>query len=121
LKYKQFFVSGTFVAIRGKFEIPRNRKDPEFIISSIDLLYDLRDKKANQLNIRVSTKRLDQIFITDMNKLFLENQGKCAVKFVVFDPLDNIEIAMPSKSVKIDPNNEFIKTLRTFDIEFDLS
>jgi len=121
LKYKQFFVSGTFVAIRGKFEVPRNRKDPEFIISSIDLLYDLRDKKANQLNIRVSTKKLDQIFITDMNKLFLDNQGKCAVKFVVFDPLENIEVVMPSKSIKIDPNNDFIKSLRSFEIDFDLS
>ena len=85
------------------------------------MLYDLRDKKANQLNIRVSTKRLDQIFITDMNKLFLENQGKCAVKFVVFDPLENIEVVMPSKSIKIDPNNDFIKSLRSFEIDFDLS
>jgi hypothetical protein len=28
---------------------------------------------------------------------------------------------MPSKSIKIDPNNDFIKSLRSFEIDFDLS
>lgn len=120
LKFKPYFVNGTFLTIKGRFEVPRNRKDPEFVIQTMELLHDLRENRANQLVLKVSNKKLDQIMISDLNKLFLENTGKCAVKFVVFDPLDNLSVELPSKNVRVDPNNEFVKQLKQFEIEFEL-
>ena len=56
--------------------------------------------------------------ITDLNKLFMENSGNTPVKFVVFDPLDNVEVNMPSKTIKVGLNNEFVNGLKDFDLEF---
>ena len=120
LKFKTFFVPGTFVSIKGRFEIPRHRKEPEFVIQTMDLLHNLKENRANTIQLKISNKKLNQIMIQDLNRLFLENEGRCAVKFVIYDPLDNLEVTLPSKNMRIDPNNEFVKRLKEFDLEFEL-
>ncbi len=120
LKYKHFLNPGTFVALKGRIEIPPRRSELEFSVHSIDLLQTLRETKANSIQLKVSTKALDQIMITDLNKLFMENVGNTPVKFVVFDPLDNVEVNMPSKTIKVGLNNEFVNGLKDFDLEFKI-
>jgi DNA polymerase-3 subunit alpha len=120
LKFKPFFVPGTFVSIKGRFEIPRHRKEPEFVIQTMDLLHNLKENRANTIQLKISNKKLNQIMIQDLNRLFLENEGRCAVKFVIYDPLDNLEVTLPSKNIRIDPNNDFVKQLQGFDLEFEL-
>jgi DNA polymerase-3 subunit alpha len=120
LKFKPFFVPGTFVSIKGKFEIPRHRKEPEFVIQTMELLHDLKEKRANTIQLKISNKKLNQIMIQDLNRLFLENEGRCSVKFVIYDPLDKLEVTLPSKNIRIDPNNDFVKRLKEFDLEFEL-
>ncbi|MDB3907765.1 hypothetical protein N9355_09865, partial [Crocinitomicaceae bacterium] len=80
----------------------------------------LRETKANSVQLKVSTKALDQIMITDLNKLFIENLGNIPVNFVIYDPLDNVEVNMPSKTIKVGLNNEFVNGLRDFDLEFKI-
>lgn len=120
LKYKHFLNPGTFVALKGRIEVPPRRSELEFSVHSIDLLQTLRETKANSIQLKVSTKALDQIMITDLNKLFMENTGNTPVKFVVFDPLDNVEVNMPSKTIKVGLNNEFVNGLKDFDLEFKI-
>lgn len=120
LKYKHFLNPGTFVALKGRIEVPPRRSELEFSVHSIDLLQTLRETKANSVQLKVSTKALDQIMITDLNKLFMENVGNTPVKFVVFDPLDNVEVNMPSKTIKVGLNNEFVNGLKDFDLEFKI-
>jgi DNA polymerase-3 subunit alpha len=120
LKFRPYLTKGTFITIKGKFQPGRFNKGIEFAISSIDRLHDLRENKANLLHIMVSTRQIDQIFINNLHKVFAENAGRCGVKFTVFDPLDGVTVEMPSKSVRIDPNNDLIKVLKKMDLEFKL-
>lgn len=120
LKYKHFLNPGTFVALKGRIEIPPRRSELEFTIHSIDLLQTIRETRANNVQLKVSTKALDQIMISDLNKLFMEHQGDCPVQFLVYDPLDKIEVKMPSKTIKVGLNNDFVKRLREFDLEFKI-
>ncbi|MDX2360211.1 MAG: DNA polymerase III subunit alpha [Crocinitomicaceae bacterium] len=120
LKYKHFLNPGTFVAVKGRIEVPPRRSELEFSIHSIDMLHDLKDSKATGVSLKVSTKALDQIMITDLNSLFTENPGRIPVKFTVFDPLDGIEVSMPSKTIKVDLNNKLFKKLNEFDLEFKI-
>ncbi|MBL4862409.1 MAG: hypothetical protein JKY09_05260, partial [Crocinitomicaceae bacterium] len=120
LKYKHFLDPGAFLAIKGRIEIPPRRSELEFSISSIELLRNLKDTKANSVHLKVSTKSLDQIMITDLNKLFLENEGGCSVHFTVFDPLDGVEVKMPSKTVKVGLDNNLFKRLKEFDLEVEI-
>jgi DNA polymerase-3 subunit alpha len=84
------------------------------------MLQNLRETKANSIHLKVSTKALDQVMIMDLNKLFLENEGKCSVHFTIFDALDGVEVRMPSKTIKVDPNNTLFKELKKFDLEFEI-
>lgn len=120
LKFKHFLNPGTFVALKGRIEIPPRRNEYEFTINSIDLLQTLRETKSNSLELKVSTKSLDQIMISDLNKLFIDHEGTIPVHFVVFDPLDGVEVRMPSKSLKVGLDNDFVRGLREFDLEFKI-
>jgi DNA polymerase-3 subunit alpha len=118
LKYKHFVNPGTFVAIKGRIEIPQRRKELEFTVTGIEMLQSLREKKASRLDIKVSTKSLDQRMVNDLSKVFEANVGNCPVQFMVYDPLDRIEVNMPSKTVKVDLTNELIKELDKFDLNY---
>ncbi len=120
LKYKHFLNPGTFVAIKGRVEIPPRRSELEFTIHSIELLHNLKDSKANSVHLKVSTKALDQIMISDLNNLFNENAGRCPVHFTVYDPLDGIEVRMPSKTIKVDLNNKLFKELKNYELDFEI-
>jgi DNA polymerase-3 subunit alpha len=121
LKFGQYMKKGTFIAVRGKFEIPKYRKEPEFVVHAIERLHDLKEIKAKTLNINISNKNLSPMLIADLSNIFMANAGRCELQFTIFDPLDEeMKIVMPSKNIKIDPNNDLIKELKKFDIDFKL-
>ena len=120
LKFKHFMQPNMFVAVKGKIEIPPRRNELEFVVSSIELLQNIRESKANNLNIRISSKNLTQPVIADLFKLFNEHEGRCALNFTVFDPLENIEVKLPARNLRVDPNNQLFKELEKYDLEFDL-
>lgn len=118
LKFKHFVNPGTFVAIKGRIEIPPRRNELEFTVHSIELLQTLRDKKATRLDLKVSTKSLDQRMVSDLSRIFEENSGNCPVQFMVYDPLDKIEVNMPSKSIKVELTNKLLKELDHFELDY---
>ncbi len=120
LKFKHFLNPNMFVAVKGKIEIPPRRSQAEFTIHSIELLQNLREKKVNSINLKIPVRSLEQRLITDLSKLFLENEGTCPVNFLVYDPVDEIEISMSSKNVKIDINNNVIKMLDSMNVTYNL-
>ena len=118
LKYKHFLNPGTFVSVKGRIEIPPRRSELEFVINSIDLLHNLKETRANAVHLKVSNTALEQRMITELNTLFTENPGNCAVHFTVFDALNGIEVGMPSKSIKVDLNKKLFKGLNKLDLDF---
>ena len=120
LKFKHFLVPGTFVAIKGRIEKPPRRAELEFNISSIEMLQNLKESKASSVNVKVATKDLDQVMITDLFKIFNAYEGKCNLNFMIFDPLDEIEVKMPSKTMKVNPTTELFKELERFKIKVEI-
>ena len=121
LKFKHFMEPGTFVAIKGRIEVPRFRQYPEFVVHHIELLQELRDKRAKMLKLRFSAKQLDQLVIDQLHDLFEANPGACQLHFTVFDPLDGIEVSLPSRSIKVQPSSQLFKELAKLDIQFKLN
>lgn len=119
LKYKHFMNPGTFVVVKGRFEL-NYKKEPDFSLRSIDLLHSLKESKASMIRLKFTTKTLNQELIRELNKLFEENSGKCTVHFTVYDPLEEVEVRMPSKSVKVDLNNKLFDKLKSLDLEFEI-
>ena len=121
LKFKHFMEPGTFVSIKGRIEVPRFRQYPEFVVHHMELLQELRDKRAKMLKLRFTAKQLDQMVIEQLHELFEANPGSCQLHFTVFDPLDGIEVSLPSRSVKVQPSSQLFKELAKLDIQFKLN
>ena len=120
LKFKHFLTPGAFLAIKGRIEVPPRRSELEFVIHSIDMLQGLREQRASSLHIKINSKAVDQILIADLNKLLLAHEGNCTLHFTIYDGLDGVEVKMPSKSIKIDPNNQLFSELKKFNLEFEI-
>jgi DNA polymerase-3 subunit alpha len=120
LKFKHFMQPGVFIAIRGKIEIPPRRSELEFSVSSIEFLNNLRETKASSIHVKIPTKALTQSIIMDLNKVFLAHEGKCQLTFTIYDPLDGIDVRMPSKSFKVEPSNALFNELKKLEVEFEM-
>jgi len=120
LKYKHFLNPGAFIAIKGKIEVPPRRKDLELNITNIEMLQNLREQRANAIHLRINARAIDQILISDLNKVLLSHEGNCSVHFSIYDELDQMEIKMPSRTFKVDPSNQLFNDLKKFDLKVEI-
>jgi DNA polymerase-3 subunit alpha len=117
IKFKQFLTDGYFLQIRGRVaERFRKEGDWEFKITSINLLSELRDKLAKCVTIQVPIERINDDFMQQIHAILEDNkattdQQNCQLLFDIYDREQNVNIKMPSKSVKINPNNHFLDQL----------
>jgi DNA polymerase-3 subunit alpha len=122
IKFKQFLTDGYYLQIRGRVgERFRKEGDWEFKITSINLLSELRDKLAKSVTIQVPLERIDDDFMTQINAILEDNkantdQQNCQLLFEIYDREQNVNIKMPSKSVKINPSNHFLDQLKSLDV-----
>ena len=114
-------VSGTFILIKGRVEVPRYRTQLEFTPFSIELLQDLREKNTKQLQLKISSREVNDDLIKKLNQLFTDNQGSCPIQFTVFDTTEGIEINLPSRSIRVNPSNELFKELAKLDVKQKLN
>jgi DNA polymerase-3 subunit alpha len=120
LKFRHFIQPGTFVAIKGKIEIPPRRSELEFVIHSIELLQNLKENKAKSIHLKVSSKTITHSLVMDINKLCQANEGKCSLHFTVFDQLDDMEVRMTSKTIKVNPSNTFFNELDKLEVAYEI-
>lgn len=122
LKFKQFLTEGYFLQIRGKVGLRYGKEgDWEFKITSIDLLSGLRDKLTKSLTLlfpieSVDTSLMDKIaYILEENKEISENQN-CKLNFEVYDREKGLKLDLPSKNLKINPNNQFLAQIQRLNV-----
>ncbi|WP_442590341.1 DNA polymerase III subunit alpha [Pedobacter sp. AW31-3R] len=117
VKFKQFMTDGYFLQIRGRVgERFRKEGDWEFKITSIALLSDLRDKFAKCITIQIPIQGINDEVISTIYDIIEENklnteQQNCQLNFVIYDREQNVTLDLPSKSLKINPNNLFLDQL----------
>ncbi len=126
VKFKPYMVTGLFLYVRGKIaERFRNSGNFEFKVGGIQLLSELRDKLAKSITVNVSLRELDEDFIFKFNEIInsnLEAQPRnCTLQFKVVDNEENIVVIMPSKKIKINPNNELLAMLKLNGLEYKLN
>jgi DNA polymerase-3 subunit alpha len=117
VKFKQFMTDGYFLRIRGQVgERFRKEGDWEFKITAIELLSELRDKFAKCITIQIPIQRINDEIIAQIYSIIEDNkanteQQNCKLNFTIYDSEKNISLELPSKSLKINPNNEFLESL----------
>jgi len=122
LKFKQFLTEGYFLQIRGRVgERFRKEGDWEFKVTSIDLLSELRDKLTKCITIQVPIEEVNTEFMQKIDMILQENKENserhnCKLNFAVYDKAQNIMLEMPSKSLRINPNNQFLEQLTKLNV-----
>ncbi len=126
VKFKPYMISGLFLYVKGKIsERFKNSGNFEFKVSNIQLLSELRDKLARSITVDLSIKDLSDEFITKFNAILAANieaqPRNCTLKFKVIDSEENIHVLLPSKKIKVNPNNDLLELLALHHLEFKLN
>jgi len=126
VKFKPYMVVGLFLYIKGKVsERFKNSGNFEFRVNNIQLLSELRDKLAKSITVNLPIMHLSDEFISKFNEILTTNIAaqprNCVLKFKVIDTEGNIAVLLPSKKIKINPNNELLDLLAINHLEFDFN
>jgi DNA polymerase-3 subunit alpha len=117
IKLKQYLVIGLFLQVRGMVIERFKQKDNwEFKVNSIVLLSELRDKMSKCLTIQLPLSELSETFMNKIDEIVNINSDQnesrnCQLKFMIIDYDDEMTLEMPSKSVRINPSNEFLEEI----------
>lgn len=125
LKLKHFMVQGAFLYFKGKVQRPMFYGKPsdkiEYKVTGIELLSELREKKTKTIRFKMAAHDIDSSFIDQLEKIFYEYQGQTQVKFLIYDESDKIYVNMPSRSLKININNQLLEKIDQIGlIEYEL-
>ena len=117
IKLKQYLVIGLFLQVRGIVTERFKQKDNwEFKVNSIVLLSELRDKMSKCLTIQLPLTELSKTFMNKIDEIVRINSDhnesrNCQLKFMIMDYDEETTLEMPSKSVRINPSNEFLEEI----------
>ncbi len=122
IKFKQYLTDGYFLRINGRVgERFGKAGDWEFKINSISLLSELRDKMTKSITIQVQIEDINDEFMEKINAILEENKETtekqdCKLDFEVYDREKSLKLELPSKGLKINPNNKFLDSLNKINV-----
>ena len=114
LKWKHFFVTGTFVYVKAK-TMP-NYKNPEMTeikATQIMLLSEVREKMAKSLTIRIPLNNVSDEVVKNIYNITSTYPGKCNLKVTLVDVDENMSVELISKKIKLNVSNELMQQLDT--------
>jgi len=124
IEYKNYLTDGYSLMIKGKVQ-PRTYGDThelEFKISKIILLEEARKELCKSISLKVPVSSISDDFIDNINKFVSQKTGNVILKFIIYDPIDNIKVDMFSRSQRIGLTNNFIDYLKTSsEIEYKIN
>ena len=108
---------GYFIHVRGKVQERWNQSEMvEFKITNVQLLSDMREKMLKSITLNVPITEISDKFINELENIVKENtkqkQGTCTLKIQIMDSEEGIQVSMPSRKVRINPDNSFLSTIQ---------
>ena len=112
--FKNFFVEGMFLFIRGKCQGRQWRPDElEVKVNSIELLPDVKDKLIERFTIITSLSAINKEMIVEMETLMKENSGNTELCFFVRDDDKQLHVNLVSRTRKISVTNGLLNYIKS--------
>ncbi|HVW13951.1 MAG TPA: DNA polymerase III subunit alpha [Mucilaginibacter sp.] len=117
IKFRNLMVDGYFLQLKGVIEEKFRQKDNwDMRILSIGLLTEVRDKLAKSMTVCLELNALNSNMMDSLQQLVESNNEKypnknCTLKFMVKDIEDSLLIELPSKTYKVNPNDELMEEI----------
>ncbi|MDP4586671.1 MAG: hypothetical protein NWS86_00700, partial [Flavobacteriales bacterium] len=117
IKFKNYLSDGWFLFIQGRVQSKKfNEHELEFKIHTIELLADVREKKARRITLQIDLSMLSDDIVESLVNLCEANPGTCGMTLQIKDL--GVGISMPSRTTRIALSNEFlngVEDLKVFD------
>jgi len=104
LNVKPYMENGWFVYLKGTMEPRRFGNDPnqlELKVKSMELLTELRDKIAKEINIRLNLSQLTNDVMSQLEFLSQAESGTCRVNFSVKSPEGVLDLVSKSQRIRL--------------------
>jgi len=116
LKFRHILDIGRFVYVSGRVQKKKFGDELEFKINSMELLAELREKKTKAVVLTVNSNDINDRSIDELYSLASTNVGNIQLKFHVKDTATNAIVKMPSRNVKVNIDNEFLKKIEELNV-----
>ncbi|MEN8869188.1 MAG: DNA polymerase III subunit alpha, partial [Flavobacteriales bacterium] len=119
LKFRNYLVNGNFVHVRGRIDKKRwGDMEPMFVINSIELLSEIRDKLSKSITLTIPMRTLSIEFIDNLTELLetdeSEEKGNCKLKVIVTDE-EKTTVNLFSRKIKLKITNELLANFGEMD------
>ncbi len=116
VNYKEYFMQDWYLFIKGSVVDRKwGNGEPEFKISQISLLSEVRDKLVKGIKVNMSLDSIRPDILDDIEQLSKANPGDCSLSFNIIDIHESIQVDLLSGKYKIKPSNELIESLERLD------
>jgi DNA polymerase-3 subunit alpha len=115
VEYSRFFGKDWPVLIKAKI-LPRQYGDTnelEFKPSVVFLLNEAREELIKSILLKVPVNIINDELINDLEQSIETKDGKALLKFMIFDPDENLKIDMISRNLKLKVSNGFINFIKS--------
>ncbi len=121
LNNQQFLNPNYFLFVSGKVMMSRYRNEPEFKVTKISLLSDLREKIAKEINLSVELEQVTDEFMDDLYTLITENEGNCKVIMSFKHQGEAISAKGLLRGKKVFITDPLIESLDKMDVRYSLN
>jgi len=113
-EFIKYFNKGWSVLIKAKIQ-PRQYGDTnelEFKIWQVIFLSEARDEMVKSISLKVPAIDVTDILIKDLVDSVETKEGKALLKFIIFDPGENLRVDLISRLTKVKLSNEFLNFIK---------
>ena len=97
-----------------------NPSEFEFRIQSIEFLSDMKDKMINSITLKLPIGDLNDRMLKTLHDISTKNKGKSTLAFTFFDPRNNVNIRMHSRTCHVKIDNALISELNGHNIKYEI-
>jgi DNA polymerase-3 subunit alpha len=115
VEYGRFFGKDWPVLIKAKIQ-PRQYGDTnelEFKLSIVFLLNEAREELIKSISLKLPVNSITDELIDSLGQSIETKDGKVLLKFIVFDPDENLKVGLISRTLKLKVSNGFINFIKS--------
>ncbi len=113
LKFKEYMMQGWFLFVTGSVVAQKwGNNRMEFKIRSLDLLNDVRDKKAHGVELFVNLNDINQQIVGQIEDICASHKGQCSLRVNLVDASEDLQVELMSRKYKVDPSDDLLDKIK---------
>ncbi len=121
LKAKHLLETNNYIFVKGKVEPRYNQEDTlEFRPKSIELLSEVKEKYAKELEVFLELDKLDNKMLADLQFMMQNNKGQSPLRVHLFDP-ETQQITRTLSNMRINLAGELPDLLRKAGLKYKMN